>query len=293
MRERIEIVIGVPSERELEPDLEILAGFWGWQAVEVGRIDNLGPVVAECFRAARGPVVVYVEEHSYPGAGWAEALVRAHAGPWAAVGPAVTNANPESAVSWSALYLDFTEFVAPGETGPADSLANHQTSYKRDLLLRYGGRLGRYLENESTLQRDLVETGHRLYYEPRARTNHVNVSRFGEFLVAQFVNCREFGANRAQLEGWRWRRLLYVAGSPLIPIVRGRKILRELRKSRLDRKLLLRMAPSMLLGLGSAAAGEVTGYVFGKGDASRQRVTFELDRMRHVTDHDRRKAARS
>ena len=292
IRDRIEIVIGVPSQEGLAPDREMLDGFWGWQVVEVGEIHNLGPVEAACMRAARGPVVVYVEEHSYPAPGWAAALVAAHAGPWAAVGPAVTNANPDSAVSWTALYLDFTEFCAPREPGPATSLANHQTSYKRDLLLAYGPRLDRFLENESTLQHDLVHQGHRLYHESAARTNHVNVSRFGEFVGTQFIHCREFGDNRAVLGGWSWRRrLLYVAGSPLIPVLRGTRVLRQIRRSGLQRKLVLRMVPSMLLGLASAAVGEVTGYVFGKGDASQRRVTFELERMKHVTERDRRQAA--
>lgn len=292
VRDRIEIVIGVPSKAGLEPDREVLGGFWGWQVVEVGEIDNLGPVEAACVRAARGPVVVYVEEHSYPAPGWAEALVAAHAGPWAAVGPAVMNANPETAVSWTALFLDFTEFCVPRDPGPAASLANHQTSYKRDLLLAYGPRLDRFLENESTLQHDLVGKGHRLYHEPAARTTHVNVSRFGEFVGTQFIHCREFGDNRAVLGGWsRWRRLLYVAGSPLIPVLRGTRVLRQIRRSGLQRKLVLRMLPSMLLGLASAAAGEVTGYVFGKGDASQRRVTFELERLKHVSERDRRQAA--
>lgn len=293
IRDRIEIVIGVPSAEGLEPDREKLSDFWGWQVVEVGDIDSLGPVQAACVRAARGPVVVYAEEHAYPAPGWAEALVRAHAGPWAAVGPLVMNANPESGVSWAALFLDFTEFVAPREPGPSETLASHQTSYKRDLLLPYGDRLGRFLENESTLQHDLVSRGHRLYHEPAARTRHVNVSRFWEFVGTQFVNCREFGANRAFLGGWNWRRrTIYVAGSPLIPIVRGHRIARQLRRSGLPRKTLLRMLPPMLIGLGSAAAGELVGYVLGKGDASRRRLTFELERMSHVREGDRRQAER-
>lgn len=292
IRDRIEVVIGVPSQARLEPDREVLDRFWGWQVVEVGEIESLGPVEAACVRAARGPVVVYVEEHSYPAPGWAEALVAAHEGPWAAVGPEVMNANPASPVSWSALFLDFTEFCAPREPGPAASLASHQTSYKRDLLLAYGSRLGLFLENETTLQHDLLGAGQRLYHEPAARTNHVNVSRFGEFLGAQFFNCREFGGNRAVLGRWSWRRrLIYAAGSPLIPLLRGGRVLRQIRRRRLPRGLVLRMLPSMLLGLVSAAAGELTGYVFGKGDASRRRLTFELERMTHVTDRDRRQAA--
>lgn len=291
IRERIEVVIVAASKAELDPDREALDDFWGWQVVEVGEIDNLGPAEAAGVRAARGPVVVYVEEHSYPAPGWAEALVEAHAGPWAAVGPSVANANPESAVSWTTMFLDFADWIAPGEPGPAKTLPSHQTSYKRDLLLAYGSRLDRLLETETTLQYDLSANGHRLYYEPTACTHHVNVSRFREVVGLQFFNYREFSANRALLGGWGWpRRLLYIAGSPLIPLVRGRRVLLQIRRRGLQRDLLPRILPSMALGLVSATVGEIVGYALGKGDSSRKRVTFELERLRHVTDRDRRRA---
>lgn len=291
IREQIEIVIVAPSKEGLEPDREVLVGFWGWQVVEVGEIDNLGPVEAAGVRAARSPVVVYVEEHSYPLPGWAEALVEAHAGPWAAVGPSVANANPESAVSWTTMFLDFADWVALGEPGPAAALASHQTSYKRDLLLAYGPRLDRLLETETTLQYDLVANGHSLYYEPAARTSHVNVSRWREVMGLQFYNYREFGANRAALGGWGWpRRMLYIAGAPLIPLVRGGRVLRQIRRCGLQGELLPRILPSMALGLVSATVGELVGYAIGKGDSSRKRLSFELERLRHVTERDRRQA---
>lgn len=292
IRGQIEVVIVAPSREGLEPDHAVLDGFWGWQVVEVGEIDNLGPVEAAGVRASRAPVVVYVEEHSYPLPGWAEALVEAHAGPWAAVGPSITNANPESAVSWTSMFLDFADWVAPGEPGPAAALPSHQTSYKRDLLLAYGPRLDHFLETETALQYDLVANGHRLYYEPAARTNHLNVSRASEIMGLQFYNYREFGANRSALGGWGWpRRMLYIAGAPLIPFVRGARVLRQIRRCGLQRELLPRALPPIALGLVSATVGELVGYAIGKGDSSRKRVTFELERLRHVSERDRRQAA--
>jgi hypothetical protein len=290
-REEIELVIVTPSERELGLDPAGLEGFWGWQIVEVGRIDNLGPAEAAGVRRARGIAVVYVEEHSYPAPGWAEALIRAHAGPWAAVGPAVTNANPDTMVSWTTFFLDFGEWVAPGEPGPALSLASHQTSYKRDLLVSYGSQLDDFLETETTLQHELRARGHQLYFEPAAKTDHLNVSRFAEVMSLQFHNYREFAANRAALGNWSWRRrLLYIGGSPLIPLVRGSRILKQIFRSGLQRRLLPGVLPSLIVGLVAAAAGELAGYTSGKGDSSQKRVTFELERMRHTTARDRQKA---
>jgi hypothetical protein len=42
----------------------------------------------------------------------------------------------------------------------------------------------------------------------------------------------------------------------------------------------------------SASVGEFVGYALGKGDSSQKRVTFELERLRHVTEEDRRQAAK-
>ena len=292
IRDRIEVVIVAPSEVGLDPDREVLAEFWGWRVVPVGEIDNLGPAEAAGFRAARAPAVVYVEEHSFPAPGWAEALIAAHADRWAAVGPAIENANPESAVSWTTMLLDFGDWVAPGVPGPAASLPSHQTSYKRDVLLPFGNTLGALFETETTLQQTLRAQGHELYFEPAARTRHMNVSRFGEVVGLQFYNYREYAANRAGHLRWGWgRRLLYIGGSPLIPAVRGMRVLRQIRRAGLTRELIPRILPSMAVGLVAAAVGEVAGYALGKGDSSRKRVTFELERLSHVTDSDRRTVA--
>lgn len=290
VRAEIELVIIAPTEAELGLDPAALEGFWGWQIVEVGTIDNLGPATAVGVRRARGTAVVYVEEHSYPAQGWAEALIRTHAGPWAAVGPAITNANPDTMVSWTTFFLDFGEWVAPGEPRPAMALPAHQTSYKRAALLSFGTRLDRLMENEWTLHQDLRAMGHQLYFEPAAQTNHLNVSRFAEMLNLQFQNCREFGANRIALGNWSWkRRVLYILGSPLIPLLRGRRVLGHIRRSGLRRRLMPGILPSLIAGLMAASVGEMVGYVAGKGDASQKRITFELERLRHTTDQDQRK----
>jgi hypothetical protein len=288
LRDRIEVVIVVSSEAELKLDRSDLEGFWGWKVVEVGRIDSLGPAVASGFRRARGPVVVYVEEHSFPAPGWGQALIGAHEGPWAAVGPALRNANPETMVSWAAFFLDFGAWAAPGEPGPSTALAAHQTSYKRDAVLELGTGLDRLLENEGNLHRRLVTEGHRLYFEPAAQTSHVNVSRFADMLNVQYQNCREFGGNRAVLESWSWkRRALYVGGSPLIPVLRGGRAVSQIRRAGLGRRLLPRILPSLIAGLAAAAVGETVGYVAGGGEASRKRLTFELERLLHTSDRDR------
>jgi hypothetical protein len=82
-------------------------------------------------RQASAPVVGFVESHSYPSPGWAEALIDAHRQPWAAVGPAVNNANPRTMLSWASFLLDYGRWFAPAAAGVIDDLPGHNSSYKR------------------------------------------------------------------------------------------------------------------------------------------------------------------
>lgn len=288
VRDRIELVLVAPSEAELRLDPGALEGFWSWQVVPLGGIPSLGAALAAGVRRARGVVVVYVEEHSYPAPGWAEALIDAHAGPWAAVGAAVVAANPDSNVSLANSFIDFGPWSPSGVPGRVTALAIHQTSYKRALLLQYGARLDALLDAEAMLQKDLREQGHELYFQPAARTRHVNVSRLADAMALEFHNFRVSAANRARQGSWRWhRRALYVAGSPLFPVLQFRRILGHVRRSGLLRHLPV-MLPTLIPILVSAAAGEALGFSIGEGRAPQKQLSFELDRLRHITDQDRR-----
>jgi hypothetical protein len=288
VRDRLELVVVAPSEAELGLDAAALEGFRSWKVVPLGGIPTLGAALAAGVRAARGDVVVYVEEHSYPEPGWAEALIDAHAGPRAAVGAAVVVANPDSVVSRANSFIDFGPWSPTGAAGPMASLPIHQTAYKRALLLEYGERLDALLDAESLLQEDLRARGHELWFEPAARTRHVNVSRLADAMALEFHNFRVSAANRAGQGRWPWpRRALYVAASPLFPLIHLGHILGQVRRAGQTRRMPA-MLPALLPVLASAAAGEAVGFSFGAGRAPRKQLSFELDRLGHITDQDRR-----
>jgi hypothetical protein len=84
-----------------------------------------------------------------------------------------------------------------------------------------------------------------------------------------------------------WRRLVYVCGSPLIPLVRLRRTLPKFYGTG-RRELVPRVLPALLSGLIPHAVGEAAGYALGAGDAERQYSFYEMRRRRHVSDEDRR-----
>ena len=289
---RLEIVIVAPSAGKLQLDESELKEFFQFHVVEVGRMRSTGGAIAAGVRKATAPVVAYAEEHSYPEPGWAEALIEAHRQPWAAVGAVIANANPGRMMSWASLFTDFSPWVDPARAGVMDGLAWHHTAYKREILLAYGSTLEAMLEAEGILHSDLRARGYQLFLEPAAKAHHVNISLLFSYILAELNGGRMFGAARARHRRWSvFRRLMYIGGAPLIPLVRLRRVLRDIRRSGRQRDLLPGVLPALSMGLVAHAIGEATGYACGSGNASDRRLTFELNRRRHIAKQDKQAEA--
>ena len=90
----------------------------------------------------------------------------------------------------------------------------------------------------------------------------MNFSLWLSWIPAQFLNGRLFAANRVR-EMSPARRLAYVAGSPLIPLVRLVRIASAVR----SRPLVLRFVrslPALIIGLAVDGAAQFTGYLLGQ-----------------------------
>jgi hypothetical protein len=281
VRDQLEIVIVAPSEDGLEADESVLATFHSFQVVEAGEIKTVGEANAAGARQASAPVIALVEEHSYPHPGWAEALIEAHRQPWAAVGPVVDNAPGDSLVGWADFLVGYGPWLDPSRAGVRDFLPGHNSSYKLALLLEYGPELEGMLESETTLHSSLRQKGHQLYLEPGARISHLNYEKLSVWTRAQYYAGRAFAAQRS--EHWSLaRRSLYVLAGPLIPFVRLRRILDQVRGSRRPGAPPIAVWPVLLLGLGISATGETIGYTWGAGNAVERRCDLEFHRIRHL-----------
>ena len=286
--ERLELIIIAPSKDGLGLVAGEVGGFQRVRVVEVGEIKRVAPAKAAGVAEATAPLVAFAEDHCYPEPDWAARLIAAHREGWAAVGPAMCNANPLTMVSWAGLYLNYGCCLGAAGSGAARNLPWHNISYRRQLLLDYGTDLPALLAVEGLLLDDLRSRGHGLYLEAEARTSHVNISRLSSWVVHAFWGGRLFGAARAREKRWSvWRRLAYVCGGPLIPVIRLRRTVPVIYRTGRGRELMPRILPAMFAGLIPHALGEVAGYALGVGDAERRYSYFEMKRTRHVTAQDR------
>jgi glycosyltransferase involved in cell wall biosynthesis len=278
--DRIELVVVAP-DGELGLDEGELAELHSHRVVRVGDIRSLSWARAPGIRAAAAPIVALAESHCFPEPEWAERLLAAHADGWAVTGPAVFNANPSTVVSWVNLLLDYGPWLGPTPGGELDDLPGHNSSYRRDLLLAFGERLEKLLEAETIMHAELRAAGHRLYQEPGARAAHLNVTRTASWIGERFQTGRRFASARGY--SWpAWRRAAYAAGSPLIPAVRFRRLLRDLARTGTGRELRGYGYLLLAFALGVSACGELVGYVLGSGDSMYALSRIELHKERHL-----------
>jgi hypothetical protein len=285
--DRLELVVVAQAPDALASSAGAFHGFWGHQVIGVGPFDSVGRANAAGVRAARGPVVVFAEDHCFPDQEWAEALLERHSrGDVAVVGPVFRNANPGTLVSWCDFVIGYGPWIDPSPTGDRPFLAGHNSSYQKAVLLDLGASLDRLLASETVLHLELGKRGHRLALEPRARTAHTNFGKLTSWLPVQYHSGRLFAAERASR--WHWsRRAFYAVASPLIPWVRWARALGHLRGRPDPCPSRARLGPLLWIGLAADGVGQLVGYLAGAGSSPQKLTRYEYRRIDHVPASDR------
>lgn len=282
---RIELLLCSPSRETLQLDESDMRPFHSFRILETARSGDSVAAKLEAVQTARAPLVVFAEDHSFPEPTWAEELVAAHAQGAAAAAPQMRNANPTTMASWAGLFLSFGPWVEPRPHGPIGGLPWHNSAYDRATLLSFGDELEVLLENEGLLHERLRAQGKQLYLL-QARTRHVNITLPRSFCREHYHGGRSFGGGRARAGRWSLaRRLIHVAAAPLIPVLRLRSTLNDVKQCG-RRELLPAMLPSLLLGLYCHALGEAAGIAWGAGASSTRKSDLEFHRERHISDAD-------
>lgn len=287
VKESLEIII-------ISPAIEWSAGveaefkdFYGTILIEADIDTELYDTWVTAVRRSNAPVVVFGENHAFPEPEWAEALIEAHKGPWAAVGCVIKNVNPDSVNSRAQLYMTYGPYTEPVESGEINDLPGHNTSYKRSILLDYGDELRNLLIRTNILHMDLRARGYRLYMENKARTDHVNVSKTSSILFDLFYNGQLYTAALAQYKRWSIsKRILHSLLEPLIILKHFRGTLQSIRRAGQWNQLIPAALPIIVTGLAAHFMGKIRGYLIGCGNTQEKINNFEFDRFKHITDQD-------
>ncbi len=147
------------------------------------------------IRAARGRIVALTDADCVVPPTWLERVVERHDGAQlAAVGGAVENGLPESAVAWSGLLVEFNEFLARSPERTTALLPTCNVAFRRDVFERHGVFPEDLWPSEDHIfSQRLADAGETLLFDPELRVRHLFRPTFGGFLRHQ----RRLGAASA------------------------------------------------------------------------------------------------
>jgi hypothetical protein len=274
----MEIVIVAPdSGREIVEDE--LKSFHSWQIVPVDKVHSISGGFTAGILKARAPLVALTEDHSLPDIYWAELFIRDHRQPWAAVGPSMQNANPDSPVSWADFFQAYGDWTRPINPGEVRHLPGHNSCYKREILLSFGEKLPILMQAESILHRHLTAKGHKLFLEPGTCTSHQNFNSWSTWIPARYYAGREFAGTWAKWWPW-YRRAVFTIASPGIPFLRFSRIQKNINRNNVSSRLYWRLLPALIVGLILDGIGQIVGYAAGIGDAGEKMVYYEFHRVK-------------
>src|SRR5262249_46566880 len=172
---------------------------------------------------ARGRVVAILEDHARVDRGWAAALLKAHEGPWGAVGGPVENGQG-GLVNWAVYFCEYAPYMAPLREGEADDLAGNNVAYKPPHLRRPAGVLeeGKW---ESWLNARLRADGVPIAASNAMVVRHIKPFRLGYFLAQRFHFARSYAGMR-RADQSRAKRLVYGFGSLALPALLTARVVR-------------------------------------------------------------------
>ncbi|WP_422925805.1 glycosyltransferase [Singulisphaera sp. PoT] len=213
---------------------------------------------------AGGKLVAILEDHGQVGKDWAKSILKAHEGPWAAVGGAVENGK-RGLVNWAVYFCEYTPYMKPVAEGEAADLPGNNIAYKRPHLMRHAHVLadGKW---ESWINDRLRADGVPIASTNSVVVHHIKTFKLGYFIVQRFHFARSYAGMRRGDQSWP-KRLIYGFGSMALPAMLMARVTKTVlgKKRHLGRFLLV--SPLVALFLSVGAFGEMVGYLVGPGSS--------------------------
>jgi len=261
-----EIIVVYGADTDVSDDVS--RGSSGVTFVRLDSGASIPRLLGEALRRTRGEIVALTEATCDVDKGWLSAIEKAHRAPDPVIGGAVEPDGLRTALDWAAFFAEYGHFMLPLSEGPAPQVPGINLSMKRPAL----GHGREFVEGEfwkAFWCRRLQAEGTTLWLSPSPVVYYRKSFDLRPFLVRRFHHGRCFAGMRLRELG-RWQRALYVAGSPLLPLLFCARIVRSVAPKRRYRSQLVRAFPHVVLAAVSWALGELCGYLLGPGPSCRE-----------------------
>ena len=277
-RRELEVVIVAPTGAGADLSQVPPDEFAGVRIVEQESIWPMSTARAAGVRAATAPIVFLGETHSFPHPEFARVIMDAASAQWDVLVPALENANPENAISWSNFVMDYGSWHRDLPSGAIEGGPTWNVAYRRSVLMELEADLARMLSHGDDLAVAFRAANRTTVFAPTAIVGHVNVSQPRWWFEQRYLCGLMIGDSRRR----RWsakKRLLYVAASPLIPAV----VLARLGPAIFGGSrggMPWTAIPTLFAGAVFRAMGEAVAYARGALPASQTRMDeYELHKL--------------
>ena len=237
--------------------------------VQFPPLTQLPELLAAGIARSQGEVIALTDSSCVMSDGWASSILRAHEAEWPVIGGTVEMTANRKLVNWAAYFCDYSLFTSPARASVVSAVPGNNLSIKRAAF-----EIGReFVEKEfwkTHWCRSLQATGIELFLDPAISVRFDKDYEPGAFLVRRFHQGRCFAGLRSRQMNIA-RRVLFAAGTPILPLVFLHRLARPVvRKEKLRGKFLLSL-PLIVAASVLWAAGETVGYLAGPG-ASADRI---------------------
>ena len=281
-RDKLELVLVSLAAEPLGAGSADLSAFACHQVVEPGTTISLAAGRALGVRAARAPYIHVGETHAFPHPDWAARIIDSLSEQWTVVVSGLVNANPEGAISWANLLIDYAPWLADVTAGEIARTPPYNAAFEVGFARSAVDLSGDVFSPGYDLTALVRSRRGRILFVPTAKVEHVNVSLASYWLAQRYTVARARAGFRSR--SWSWaRRAVYVATAPLIPVVLAARLARPARATMRARRLPALTLPAILVGLVASVCGEVAAFVSGPSAAVERRAELmEIHKLRYT-----------
>jgi glycosyltransferase involved in cell wall biosynthesis len=215
--------------------------------------------------SAKGRLIAILEDHCNVPPGWFEAIERAHAAGYQAIGSGVENGSVERLIDWAVFFCEYSRFMPPVEKGVVSEIPGNCAVYDRVVLNRLSPELGEEVW-ESFLHQRLKEEGVAFFCDPAMTVSHKKEFGFRYFMSQRYHYSRSFAAMRMKAAPIS-RRLTYACATPALPFLLFGRMAKTIWRKQRRRKEFLLATPIIATFLASWAWGEAVGALLGPGQS--------------------------